>query len=175
MNIALRWQDYVSPGLRRIERDMPKIEDVVLGSVAKDYRDFVRSRYLSGQLLKRGKPWEAMTFKRVRRGHWRVGPGRFNALAIFETGGVIRPKAAQTIYARRWRTTQTRRAIGVTTARRVLRFYDEGGQPVFRQQVRIPRRPFMSASLAAYLSLGLGMQRAEGALRRELSARIGVT
>ncbi|MFH1730129.1 MAG: hypothetical protein ABIF82_00580 [Planctomycetota bacterium] len=152
MNIALKWQDYVSPGLRRIERDMPKIEDVVLGSVAKDYRDFVRSRYLSGQLLKRGKPWEAMTFKRMRRGHWKVGPGRFNALAIFETGGVIVPRK-----------------------RKVLRFYDDSGEPVFRRQVRIPRRPFMSASLAAYLSLGLGMQRAEGALRRELSARIGVT
>lgn len=147
MNIAIKIDDPVSPKLDKLSKDTPEIHDASLGKIAESYRDYVRTDYLRGQMLGFGAPYKAMKFRRRRQGLWWVYPGRFNALAVFETGRTIRPNKAS-----------------------ILRFWD-GERMIFAHQVTMPRLPFISTSLRSFMARGQDTETGSKWFWRELDKR----
>lgn len=121
-------------GLRKLDgNEAGKIQNFVVAEISKDYAEYQRDRYLSGQYLniRSGETKESVRFYKVKDGRFEVSPGvgivgRKNYLGIYETGGEVKPRT-----------------------KKVLAF-DVGGQTVFARSVYIDKKPFVTDSKRAY-------------------------
>ena len=123
------------------------MHDAALGKVAESYWETMRGNYLRGQMLRYGAPYKAAKFRRRRRGLWWVYFGRFNALAVFETGKAIEP-----------------------VKKSILRFWD-GEKVIFAHRVQMPHRPFVSMSLRSFLAQGQDVETGSRWFWREMEKR----
>jgi len=147
--LSITLEDQVSPALKKLIADMPKVIDHILRVMGEDYMGYVKSRYLSGQVLKKvtGELIGRYKIKKERKNVYSVYPGTLGYVNIFERGGIIRPKE-----------------------KKVLRFYIQG-KPVFAKQVYIRPRPFIGPSAKDYASSGKGMRKARQIIDMEITKR----
>ena len=121
-------------GLRKLNKtEAGQIQNYVVAEISKDYAEYQRERYLSGQYLsvRSGVTKDSVRFYKVKDGRFEVSPGvgivgRKNYLGIYETGGEIKPRN-----------------------KKVLAF-DVGGQTVFARSVYIDKLPFVTDSKKSY-------------------------
>ena len=147
--LSISLDDQVSPALKKLITDMPKVIDLILRVMSEDYMGHVKSRYLSGQVLKKvtGELVGRYKIKKERKNVYSVYPGTLGYVNIFEKGGIIRPKKAK-----------------------VLRFYIQG-KPVFAKEVYIRPRPFIGKSARDYAASGKGTRKASQIIDMELTKR----
>lgn len=150
MNISITLNDQISPGLRKIEADIPSVLDKIIGEIADRYAKHVSSKYLSGQVLKQrtGKLSKSMIQKKVKKGV-RTVSSKYNWAGIFETGGYIRAKS-----------------------KNFLHFWIEGRE-IFVPEVYIPPRPFMAPSFSDFFGKNTATRIAEEITMREIKKRLG--
>lgn len=124
--------DKLEADLKRFGRDAPEVFNKILSTVSSSYRGYVRSNYLSGQMLHRvtGRLWQSMKYKKSRnKRHQYIISGQPKLANIYEYPGgtIIEP------VKKKW-----------------LRWIDAHGIERFSKRVRVIQRPFMSMSAARY-------------------------
>jgi len=140
LNIAITLED--PDNLEREIRELgagqaDKIQNFVVAEVSKDYAEYQKKNYLSGQYLNKrtGGTYDSVKFFKLSDNNFAVRPGagvsgRLNYLSLFETGGEITPKKAKRLA------------------------FNVNGNQVFARSVYIDRKPFVSDSFSAYVSSG---------------------
>jgi len=132
--------------LEDLEADMLRIRRRILSRVGERAISYVQREKLRGQVLNRRSGHLAQGLHYVF-----IGPVSIFIApsvkygAIHEYGGVIRPVNAK-----------------------VLRFFDEGGNPVFAKQVTIPAKPWLGPGLGEYLKSGEAERLVDVTLQDEL-------
>jgi len=147
--LSITLDDQISPAVKKLKADMPKVIDHILRVMSEDYMSHVKRRYLSGQVLKKvsGELIGRYKIKKERKHHYSVYPGTLGYVNIFERGGIIRPKKGK-----------------------MLRFWIQG-KPVFARQVYIRPRPFIAKSARDYETSGKGMKKANQIVGMEIAKR----
>lgn len=128
MTIRIQIQDEVTQRLEAFGKNAGTILDRALLATGYRYRSFIKSNYLSGQMLRKrtGAAQRSISVRLSKRAYHLVNI--YTPLAnIYEHGAVIRPKQ-----------------------RLVLRFPAEGGFVFSRRPIVLRRRPFMSYSEHAF-------------------------
>ncbi len=118
-------------------------------AMAMGYKWFVRSNYISGQVLKvvTGELLKQYKYKKIKTGNFQVYPGSLNYISSFQTGEVITPNRGS-----------------------VLRWFVDG-IPFFRTSVVLPKRPFVDKSFNAYVGSGKALARASAVVKSMLRDR----
>jgi len=130
VQVTISGDDELIADLKRFGQDFPKVLNSMLRYSANKFIAHVRKNYLSGQMLKAsrgGKLWKSLRVRKTRgRQHSYIvlGP-RLSNIYEHPGGAVIKPKRKKSL------------AWGGPRG---------GKQPIHAQEVRLARRPFMSAA-----------------------------
>jgi len=102
MRLDIRFDDPngIVPGLINLDaNEADNIQNYVVAEISKDYADFQKHNYLSGQYLNNltGETYGSVKFFKLNKGYFAIRPGagvsgRLNYLSIIETGGEIQSK-----------------------------------------------------------------------------------
>lgn len=132
MTVKITLEDEFTAKLDRLGSDAGKILDNMLRVTGAKYRDYVRRRYLSGQLLKRrtGQLWTSVLSQKLRKAKHTVlvsGAPKLSNIYEYPGGVTIAPRAGG-----------------------VLRFEANGEIVYTRKPIRLAQRPFMSLSSRSF-------------------------
>jgi len=90
MKMKITIDDQLSPLLRNVGAEMPRILNLIVASIAKAHKEQVKDKYLSGQALqvRTGALRDAIFYYKIKQGVWETRPiGKFfNWAHGFETG-----------------------------------------------------------------------------------------
>lgn len=139
--------------LRIFGNDAPKILRKILRTTGNEFRKHQRNNYLRGQMLGRrtGETYRATKVKKVRRKMaYSVIASPLANIYEHPGGATIKPKSA-----------------------RVLRWYNQQGEPQFAREVHLRARPFVTASFDSFGWDREGDRAAEKVIRKELARRFG--
>ncbi len=140
----------------KFAKTQPNVANIAVADAAADYRDFLKSGYLSGQALGvvTGETRESVNIFQYRRrkGQWAVRPGvgirgSLNYLKIFERGG------GEIIAKRGDNPFLYFDPLGGWT----MKNPPNPGKPIRKRVVMLPGHPFMAPSFAAFRAAGSAM------------------
>jgi len=93
MKLTITIDDQLSPLLRSLGAEMPRVLNLIVASIAKAHKERVKDKYLSGQALqvRTGKLRDAIFYYKVKRAIWETRPAGklFNWAHGFETGMTV--------------------------------------------------------------------------------------
>lgn len=137
LGIVPKVNDTVSPELTRLYKRLPAIHNYIISQIAKAFAEHEKT-YLNGVMLNKvsGETYNSVKYFKMKKSHFRVRPGagvrgRLNYLAIFQTGGDIRPI--------------NKGALAIDFG---------GGNIRLVKRVYLPPRPFVSAADASFKASG---------------------
>lgn len=93
MKLTITIDDQLSPLLCSLGKDMPRVVNLIVASIAKAHKERAKENYLSGQALqvRTGALRDAIFYYKVKQGIWETRPiGKsFNWAHGFETGMTV--------------------------------------------------------------------------------------